>query len=286
MEKKKKLFTDADDTLQAYFNQIRSIPLLTFEEELELSRRIQNGDDAARQRLVEANLRLVIKIARVYLSQAVPFMDIIQEGNIGLMKAVEKYDWNRNVRFSTYANWWIHQSISRFFANRGRAIRLPHRKEEALRRIRKAYHVLSQTLQHQPSVPELAKYLHMNKDEVEYLLNISNNLISLETDIGDEDGATMVDLCEDYTYNPERALLRKSSQKMIRRFLVRLKDRERRILMYRYQLNGGEEKPTLKAIGDKLGISPETVRQIEIRALKKMQAHADEIREAIFMEAM
>ncbi|MDR3312711.1 MAG: RNA polymerase sigma factor RpoD/SigA [Spirochaetaceae bacterium] len=281
----KKLFADTDDTLQAYFDQIKHIPLLTFEEELELSRQIQNGDEQAKRRLIEANLRLVIKIARIYLTSAVSFMDIIQEGNIGLMRAVDKYDWNRNVRFSTYANWWIHQAITRFLANRSRTIRLPHRKEESLRKIRKAYHVLSQTLQHEPTTDEIAQYVHMEKNDVEYILNISSSLISLESDVGDADGAQMVDLCEDYTWNPERALLRKSSRRMTRRFLSRLKDRERRILIYRYQLDGGE-KQTLKTIGDEMGISPETVRQIEIRAIKKMKANAEEIQDAVDLEAM
>jgi RNA polymerase primary sigma factor len=283
--KTKKLFADSDDILQAYFDQIKHIPLLTFEEELELSRQIQQGDEKAKRRLIEANLRLVIKISRIYLTSAVSFMDIIQEGNIGLMRAVEKYDWNRNVRFSTYANWWIHQAITRFLSNKCRVIRLPHRKEEALRKIRKAYHVLSQTLQHQPTPEEIAEYVHMEKEDVAYIMNISTSLVSLETDVGDDEGATIVDLCEDYTWNPERALLRKSSKKMTRRFLSRLKDRERRVLIYRYQLDGGE-KQTLKTIGDEMGISPETVRQIEIRAIKKMKADAAEIRDSVDVEAM
>ncbi|MDR1909295.1 MAG: RNA polymerase sigma factor RpoD/SigA [Spirochaetaceae bacterium] len=286
MDSKKKTVTaDDDDILKSYFRQIRDIPLLSFEEELELSRRIQKGDEDAKKRLIEANLRLVIKIARSYLSSAVSFMDIIQEGNIGLMRAVEKYDWNKNVRFSTYANWWIHQAIARFISNRCRVIRLPHRKEETLRKIRKAYHLLSQTLQHEPGSEEIARYMHMEKEDVEYIMNISTGLISLEADLGNDEGATMVDLCEDYTWNPERALLRKSSRKMTRRFLSRLKDRERRILVYRYQLDGGE-KQTLKTIGDEMGISPETVRQIELRAIKKMKANAGEIRGSVYMEAM
>jgi RNA polymerase primary sigma factor len=285
MEKTKKVFNNTDDTLQAYFAQIKHIPLLTFEEELELSRLIQGGDAKAKQRLIEANLRLVIKIARIYLTSAVSFMDIIQEGNIGLMRAVDKYDWNRNVRFSTYANWWIHQAITRFLSNRCRTIRLPHRKEEALRKIQKAYHLLTQTLQHEPNNKEIASYVRMDEEDVEYIMNISNNMISLETEVGEAEGAQMVDLCEDYTYNPERVLLRKSSRTMTRRFLSRLKDKERRILVYRYQLDGGE-KQTLKTIGDEMGISPETVRQIEIRAIKKMKANAGEIRDAIDVEAV
>ncbi|MDR3337001.1 MAG: RNA polymerase sigma factor RpoD/SigA [Treponema sp.] len=285
MNSKKNTYNDEKDALQTYFDQIKVIPLLTFEDELDLSRKILQGDEAAKRRLIEANLRLVVKIARIYLTSDVSFMDIIQEGNIGLMRAAEKYDYEKNVRFSTYANWWIRQSITRFLSNKRRVIRLPHRKEEILRKIRKAYHVLSQTLQHQPTTEEIANYIGAGLEEVEYILNITNGHVSLETDIGADEGATLIDLHEDYTYSPERELLRKSTKDITLKFLDCLKDREKQILIYRYQLDGGD-KQTLKTISDEMGISPETVRQIEMRAIRKMRINAEELMESVYIEAI
>ncbi|MDR2303013.1 MAG: RNA polymerase sigma factor RpoD/SigA [Treponema sp.] len=274
-----------ENILQVYFDQIKLVALLSFDEELELARRIQEGDEAARRKLIEANLRLVVKIARAYIVQDVSFMDIIQEGNMGLMHAVEKYDYRKNVRFSTYAGWWIRQYISRYLSNNRRTIRLPHRKEEIFRKIKSAYHTLSQALMRQPKTSEIAEEIGVPVDDVEYIMAITNGLVSLEMETGDEESAVMVmDLHEDYTYSPERAFMRKSSRAEALKVLDRLKDREKRILMYRYQLNGCETH-TLKKIGDKMGISPETVRQIEMKALKKMRSHAEELR-SICVEAM
>ncbi|MDR2053353.1 MAG: RNA polymerase sigma factor RpoD/SigA [Treponema sp.] len=281
----KKNQRNSEDILQMYFDQIKVIPLLSFEEEIELSKKIRQGDEAAKKKLIEANLRLVVKIARVYLTSDMPFMDIIQEGNIGLMRAAEKYDYEKNVRFSTYASWWIRQFITRFLSNRRRVIRLPHRKEEAFRKIRNAYHAMNQTLQRQSTTAEIAAYVGMEVEDVEYILNIANNTISLETDVGSDETTMVVDLHEDYTYSPERELLRKSTKDMTVKFLDNLMEREKQILIYRYQLNGCK-KYTLKTIGDKMGISPETVRQIELKALRKMRANAKELRESVYVEAM
>ena len=264
----------ADDVLKAYFNQIKGISLLSFEEELALSKLIQKGDTAARQKLIEANLRLVVKIARAFLNADVSLMDLIQEGNMGLIHAAEKYNYAKNVRFSTYANWWIRQSISRYMTNKRRAIRLPHRKEEVLKKIQRAFHVLSQRLHHQPSHEEIALEIGVPVEDVEFILNMSS-MVSLEMETGED--SSIVDLHEDYTYSPERALMKKVCRNDTLRFLNCLKDKEKRILMYRYQLNGGE-RYTLKRISSKMGISPETVRQIELRALRKIKANADELR--------
>ncbi|MDR2785537.1 MAG: RNA polymerase sigma factor RpoD/SigA [Treponema sp.] len=281
----KKSQRDSEDALQMYFDQIKVIPLLTFEEEIELSKKIQQGDEAAKKKLIEANLRLVIKIARIYLTSDMSFMDIIQEGNIGLIRAVEKYDHKKNVRFSTYASWWIRQFITRFLSNKRRVIRLPHRKEEALRKIRRAYHAMNQTLQRQPTTADIAGYVGMEVEDVEYILNITSNPVSLETDVGSDETTMVVDLHEDYTYSPERELLRKSTKDMTVKFLDGLMEREKQILIYRYQLNGCE-KQTLKTIGDEMGISPETVRQIELKAIRKIRANAEKLRESVYVEAM
>jgi RNA polymerase primary sigma factor len=281
----KKSVPCSDDALQVYFNRIKAIPLLSAEEELALSRRIRRGDQAALHRLINANLRLVVKIARAYLTADVAFLDIIQEGNIGLMHAAKKYDHSKCVRFTTYANWWIRQAISRFLSSKRRAIRLPHRKEETFRKIQRAYHSLSQSLMRRPSTGEVSREVGVSRGDVEFILNMTNSHLSLETDPVRDDAASPLDIHEDYTYSPERALMRKSLKDDARRFLDRLKDREKRILTYRYQLDGGE-KYTLKTIGDKMGISPETVRQIELRALRKIRSEAKDLRDSLSMAAI
>jgi RNA polymerase primary sigma factor len=274
-----------DDPLQTYFNQIKHIPLLSFEEELELSRQIQQGNEKARHRLITANLRLVVKIARNFIISDVSFMDIIQEGNMGLIHAAGKYDHVKNVRFSTYAGWWIRQYISRYLSNKRRTIRLPHRKEELLRNIQRTYHILSQTLMHQPSVEDISGALGISVEDIESILRVANGFVSLEVDAGNTEHPSVMDLHEDYTYSPERTFFKKFSRDEALRFLNRLKDQEKRILMYRYQFDGSEGH-TLKKIGDKLGFSPETVRQIEIKALNKIRPHAEELRGCMYLEAI
>jgi len=266
-----------DDSLEAYFDQIRKISLLTYEEELELSRLIQKGDEKARRRLVESNLRLVVKIARNYITSDVSWMDLIQEGNVGLMYAADKYDHLKQVRFCTYAAWWIRQSINRFLSNKRRTIRLPHRKEEILRKIQQAYHTLSQIHMRQPKVEEIAAEIGIPKGDVEFLLSIAHGFISLETDRNNNDAATTMDFHEDYTYSPEHELMRKSSREATLQVLNNLKEHEKRILIYRYQLTGGK-RYTLKNISDKMGLSAETVRQIELKALRKLRCHSEDLR--------
>ncbi len=263
---------NTEDSLRAYFDQIKRSKLLSFEEELALSRRIMAGDEEARQRLIECNLRLVVKIAKGFSTPDVPLLDLIQEGNLGLIRAAQKYDFAKNVRFSTYASWWIRQAISRALANKRRAIRLPHRKEEALKKIQKAYNYLSQKFMRTPSTEEVAHEVAMSVDEVMFIQGYSGTVASLDSETG-EDAGSLIDLCEDYTYSPDREVIRESVREETVAFLERLMDRERKILMYRFQFFGGE-RYTLKRIGEEMGISPETVRQIEIRALKKLREQA------------
>jgi RNA polymerase primary sigma factor len=270
-----------DELLRTYFTQIKKIPLLSFEEELELSKQIQAGDSSARQKLIEANLRLVVKIACSYRTPDVTFMDIIQEGNMGLIYATEKYDYKRHLRFSTYAHWWIRQFITRFLTNKRRAIRLPHRQEEILHKIQQNVHALTQRLARQPSAQEIADDLEISVEEVNFVLSMTSSQIPLEIAEEEDDTLSILELHEDYTYSPESEFFRQFSHDDTLRILDRLQVNEKRVLVYRFQLNGGK-KYTLRKIGDKLGISPETVRQIEIRALKKMRTHAEELRETLF----
>lgn len=276
----------ADDVLKTYFNQIKSIPLLSFEEELELSKRIQKGDKEARQKLIESNLKLVITIAKAYVISGVPLIDLIQEGNLGLIHAAEKYDHKKNVRFSTYANWWIKQAISRSLAKKLRAIRLPQRKEELLRKIQRTEQHLRQEMMRNPSSEEIAAEIGISSREVNTILNLAHSILSLEVDSSQEgDAGSIVDSYEDYTYSPERALMKQSVREDTLRHVNRLKESERKILTYRFQLNN-DEHYTLKKIGDKMGISPETVRQIEIKALQKMRLDAEELKDCMMLEAM
>jgi RNA polymerase primary sigma factor len=280
MARKKATDLREDDTLKAYFDQIRKTPLLTFDQELELSRLIENGDEEARRRLVESNLRLVVKIAKAYVSKDVGLLDLIQEGNLGLLRAAGKYDHRKQVRFSTYASWWIKQSITRALSNKRRSIRLPHRKEDSLRKIQRAFNVLSQRLARRPSVEEVAVEVGMDASEVVEILNISHGPVSLDSDINSESG-TLHDVFEDYSYSPDTEIMREVMRDETLRFLERLREKEKKILLYRFAFHGGK-KYTLKKISDEMGISPETVRQIEMRALRKLRQHASEIEEFVY----
>ena len=270
----------SNDALQAYFQQIKNTPLLTFDQELALSRKIQGGDEESKQRLIEANLRLVVKIAKSYVTPDVSFLDLIQEGNLGLIRAAAKYDYKKNVRFSTYAAWWIKQSIVRSLSNKRRAIRLPHRKEEALKKIQKTFYLLNQRLLRKPSVEEVAEELRMKAEDVSSILNAASAVASLDNDKYFESGSLM-DVCEDNSFSPDRELMEKSMREETMKFLEHLLDKEKQILLYRFSFYGGK-KYTLKKIGKQLGISPETVRQIEMRAIRKLREHADELREYVY----
>jgi RNA polymerase primary sigma factor len=268
-----------EDALKAYYEQIKRKSLLSFDEELELSRRIQGGDERARTELIEANLRLVVKIARQFSSPDVPLIDLIQEGNMGLIRAAAKYDHARKVRFSTYASWWIKQAITRSLANKRRAIRIPHRKEESLKRIQKTFTELTQNLARTPTADEVAKVIGMKKEEIDSILEMTCATISLDTETSIESG-TLMDVFEDYTYSPDKDLINECVRERTLQMLERLMEKEKQILMYRFEFFGGK-KYTLKTIGEQLGISPETVRQIELRAIRKLKQDASELKDYI-----
>jgi len=282
---RKKASKSSDDLLETYFKQIKDFPLLTFEDELELSRQIQNGNTEALHKLVNSNLRLVAKIAGLYNLPDIPVLDIIQEGNMGLIHAAGKFDYKKNVRFCTYASWWIRQFISRFISKKRRIVRLPQRKEDALRKIQHAYHTLCQTLMHQPQNTDIAMELGISVQDVDSIVNMAADSLPFEHNTFDDESVCTMDVHEDYTYSPERTLMKKFSKDDTMRILNKLKDKERRILSYRYQLNGCEYH-TLREIGEKLDISPETVRQIEMRALKKIRSHANELKECVYDAAI
>jgi len=254
--------------IQFYLDQIKAYPLLNFEEEQQMAERIQKGDMETRQKLVESNLRLVVKIARLYSTTNASFLDLIQEGNIGLITAAERFDPKKQVRFSTYASWWIKQSIFRYLGNKRRLIRLPQKKEEMLRKIKKTYFELSQELNRMPTTGEIAREVGISNDDVDEVLSVTSNMLSL--DPVEPDTAGLLDYHEDYTYNPEHAILKEDTKHATMSILNSLKGREKKILMYRFQLIGSGRQ-TLKTISTKLGISPETVRQIEMKALQKIK---------------
>jgi RNA polymerase primary sigma factor len=280
MSRKREISTSFEDNLKAYFNQIKKAKLLTFEEELELSRRIQEGDEQARTLLIESNLRLVVRIAKSYLTPEVSILDLIQEGNLGLMRAASKYDFRKQVRFSTYASWWIKQSIVRSLSNKKRVIRLPHRQEEKLRKISKVYNNLSQVLMREPTLLEIAEEIGLQEDEVASIINSSISVASLDSTLAGDSG-TLHDVVEDTSFNPELELMQKTLREDTLKFLDGLQEKERQILLYRFSFASGK-RYTLKKIGDELGISPETVRQIEIRALKKLRSFSDELKEYVY----
>jgi len=266
----------SDEGLEEYFTQIRMYKLLSQEDEFELSKRILKGDSEARKVLIESNLRLVVKIARQYSSRGLSLMDLIQEGNLGLLHAAEKFDYHKEARFSTYASWWIKQAISRALANKRRPIRLPHRKEELLRRVGEEINTPDSKGSLETNLKDLAQRLGVQFNEMVHMLSISNIPISMDMEIT-EDAGSMYDVYQDFTYAPEQVLEKNSIKEDINALLSVLEEREKEIVQKRFALNGGK-KETLKTLSEALGLSPETIRQIEIRALRKMRAsHSQEL---------
>lgn len=265
---------NTEDTLRLYYERVKQIPLLTAEEERELSMLIQAGDDNARSRLIEANLRLVIKIARAFANFDVPLVDLIQEGNMGLIKAAERFDYRRNVRFSTYASWWIKQAVTRSLVNSRRTIRLPHRKEELIKRIHSTYGYLSQVLLREPTRSEIAREMGIDETTVREALEMSGAMMPLENDTDEEEAGSVIDVFADETYSPDAALVRTNINERTLSMLEALMERERQVLIYRFEFFG-HRRQTLKGIGQTLGLSAETVRQIEKRAIRKLREQSD-----------
>jgi RNA polymerase primary sigma factor len=258
------------DPLKLYVRQIGDGRLLTPAEERELARRKDLGDDDAKRRLIECNLRLVMSITRNYTRAGVPLLDLIQEGNLGLIRAVEKFDYTLGYKLSTYATWWIRQSISRALAEQGRTIRLPVHVADQVRRVTRARRVLGQKLNRDPSVDEIAKEADFSPKRVQELLELVQDHVSLETPVGDGE-SMMGDLIEDHNASaPEAETSDKLRSSELAEAIARLKPRQQQVLVERFGLNGGKPK-TLEEVGKILGITRERVRQLETRALRELR---------------
>jgi RNA polymerase primary sigma factor len=263
----------AEDPLKLYVRQIGGGALLTREEERELARRKDEGDEAAKRRLIESNLRLVMAITRNYTKANVPLLDLIQEGNLGLIRAVEKFDYRLGYKLSTYATWWIRQAITRALADQGRTIRLPVHVADQVRRLLRARRQLAQKLNREPSLVELARETQLTEDRVEELLELVENPVSLETPVGDGE-SLYGDLIEDInSLAPHEQSAEQARARELALALEQLNPRMRRVLALRFGLDG--ERPlTLEEVGVQLGITRERVRQLETRALRELRVAA------------
>lgn len=275
--KREKKETKPESNLTAYLYQLKKDKLLTADEEKSLSKKILQGDGQARETLIKSNLRLVVKIAKGYISREMDLLDLIQEGNLGLIKAADKFDFRKNVRFSTYASFWIKQSIARALSNKSRLIRLPHRKEEKLRKVTRAQQKLSKDFGRTADNSELATETKIDQDEIRAILNLPDKVLSIESSNND-DSYSLKNTVEDPKYNPDNIVMKNYLKEKTEEMLDILTEKEKKVLLYRYSFLKGE-KYTLKDIGEQLLISPETVRQIELRALKKIREHFSHLKE-------
>ena len=257
------------DTLQLFLNEIGRHRLLTPDEEIELSRRIEKGDLAAKERMINANLRLVVSIAKKYQGSELTLLDLIQEGILGLIRAVEKFDWRRGYRFSTYATWWIRQAVERGMDAKARTIKLPINLVRNQRKVARAENALAAKLDRPPTDAEVAAEAQLPIDELRALRDAARTVTSLDRPLGEGEDAAFGDLLPSSGPAPEDLVHVSLSQDTLHRALDELPDRERKVVQLRYGLAGGEPTP-LREIGRQLGITPERVRQIESRALGRL----------------
>jgi RNA polymerase primary sigma factor len=265
------------DPLKLYVRQIGDGPLLTPAEERELARRKDEGDEAAKRRLIESNLRLVMSITRNYVNSGVPLLDLIQEGNLGLIRAVEKFDYKMGYKLSTYATWWIRQAVTRAIADQGRTIRLPVHVVDQVRRVMRARRILTQKLNRDPLPEEIAKESGFEVKRVRELLELVEDPVSLETPVGDGD-SMYGDMIEDVnSEKPDESLAELLRGAELQTALSQLSERMRHVLELRFGLTGTAPK-TLEEVGAELGVTRERVRQLESRALRELQAAAPDLR--------
>ena len=260
-----------DDSVKMYLKDIGQVPLLTSEEEKDLAERMSKGDEEAKKRLSEANLRLVVSIAKRYVGRGMQFLDLIQEGNLGLMKAVDKFDHTKGFKFSTYATWWIRQSITRAIADQARTIRIPVHMVETINKTGRVVRQLMQTLGREPTPAEIAKEMGVPEEKVIEIQKIAQDPVSLETPIGEEEDSHLGDFIED---NSAASPAEKAESRMLREQLLQVLDtltpRENEVLLMRYGLRDGRPK-TLEEVGKEFNVTRERIRQIEAKALRKLR---------------
>ncbi|MBE5950468.1 MAG: RNA polymerase sigma factor RpoD [Lachnospiraceae bacterium] len=261
----------SDDPVKQYLKEIGDYPLLTLEEEIELAKRIETGDEDAKQLLAESNLRLVVSIAKRYVGRGLSFLDLIQEGNLGLIKAVEKFDHNKGYKFSTYATWWIRQAITRAIADQSRTIRIPVHMSEVINKTYRVSRTLMQELGREPSEQEIANVMNLPIEKVREILKISADPISLDSPIGEEDDSHLGDFIkDDRIVGPEEAAAYSMLQEQIKKLLETLTEREQRVLTLRFGLQDGRSR-TLEEVGKEFNVTRERIRQIEAKALRKLR---------------
>ncbi|MBD3329251.1 RNA polymerase sigma factor RpoD [Candidatus Dojkabacteria bacterium] len=259
------------DAIRSYLHEIGKIPLLTGEEEVILAKRIEKGDQEAHNLLITANLRLVVSIAKKYAKRGLDLLDLIQEGNMGLMRAVEKFDYTKGFKFSTYATWWIRQAITRAIADQARTIRIPVHMIETINKFNKVQAILASKLGRKPKSEEIAEEMEIEVEKVEEIKKIKQNPASLSTPIGDEKDNKLEDIIADeFSLSPDQIATIEYLKKQMKEILGTLQDRERKVLSLRFGLEDGVTR-TLEEVGREFGVTRERIRQIEAKALKKLK---------------
>jgi RNA polymerase primary sigma factor len=268
----------SDDSVRLYLREIGKIPLLNAEEELALAKRVVEGDKRAKDKMAEANMRLVVSIAKRYSGRGLDFLDLIQEGNTGLLRAVEKFDPDKGFKFSTYATWWIRQAITRAIADQARTIRIPVHMVETINKLLRTQRRMTQELNREPSIEELAKELDMEPDKVEYVIKIKQDITSLDAGVGrdgEDEDSVLGDFIEDEdSATPEESAANQLLKEQVQAVLSTLSEREQKIVKMRFGLENGKSH-TLEEVGQEFAVTRERIRQIEAKALAKLRKHKD-----------
>ena len=268
----------ADDSVRLYLREIGKIPLLSLDEEAELAKKIVEGDKKAKDKMVEANMRLVVSIAKRYSGRGLDFLDLIQEGNTGLLRAVEKFDPEKGFKFSTYATWWIRQAITRAIADQARTIRIPVHMVETINKVLRTTRKLTTELNREPTTEEIAKELDMEVEKIEYVMRIKQDIASLDASVGrdgDDEDSVLGDFVEDEErISPEDSAATQILKEQLAKIISSLSDREQKIIKMRFGI-GGERPHTLEEVGAEFSVTRERIRQIEAKALSKLRKHKD-----------